>query len=209
MTKKQNCCGGISSKDLEKFTKASYKKKKDAQHVSGYTLDKDLSTKRSKVYVDPLTSKVVVAHAGTDSLSDWGHNFSIINPFQNYANQDRYKRAEKVQIAANKKYGIDNVTTTSHSQSGAIAKELARKGLTKSSVSLNPAVIGKHKGVQVVRSAHDPVSLLTHMGKHDVTIDGKTMNLLIEHKPSTLSRIDREFGGYLKPRGNGMVFVMD
>ena len=176
--------------------------------MNGYALDKELSTKRSKVYVDP-SGKVVVAHAGTDSMSDWSHNLAILNPFQNYANQDRYKRAEKVQVAANKKYGVENITTTSHSQSGAIANELARKGLTKRSVSLNPAVIGKHKGVQVVRSAHDPVSLLTHMGKHDVTLDAKTINPLIEHRPSTLSRTEQEFNGgqFLEHRPRGMRWI--
>ena len=206
MSKKESC-GGLSSKELEKFTKASYLKKKDAQHVSGYTLDKELSTKRSKVYVDPLTSKVVVAHAGTDSTKDWLSNIAI--PFGLHHKTERYKRAEKVQKQTNKKYGIDAITTTSHSQSGAIANELARKGLTNNSVSLNPAIIGSHKGVQEKRSAHDPVSLLTHIGKNDVTIDGKTMNPIIEHRPSALSRIDQEFGGYLKPRDRGMMFVME
>ncbi len=206
---KKDKVGGLSSKELEKFTKASYKKKKDSQTVNGYTLDPSISTKRSKVFVDK-NGKVVVAHAGTDSASDWLHNVAILNPFQSYANQDRYKRAEKVQIAANKKYGVENVTTTSHSQSGAIAAELARKGLSKNSISLNPAIIGTHKGVKVVRSKHDPVSMLTHIGKDDITIEGKTINPLIEHRPSTLSRIDQDFGGkYLQHRPRGMVFVME
>lgn len=203
---KKPLCGGISSKELEKFTKASYKKKSEAQHVNGYTLDPTISTKRSKVFVDP-NGKVIVAHSGTDSAKDWLSNIAI--PFGLHKHTVRYKRAERVQKKANAKFGQENITTTSHSQSGAIANELARKGLTSKSVSLNPAIIGKHHGVQVVRSAHDPVSLLTHMDKHDVTIEGKTINPLIEHRPSTLSRVDQEFGGYLKPRSRGMVFVMD
>lgn len=199
-------CGGLSSKELNKFVKASYKKKRDAKNVSGYTLDPSISTKRSKVYVDQ-SGKVVVAHAGTDSASDWAHNIAILNPFQDYTKQDRYKRAEAVQRAANEKYGQQNITTTSHSQSGAIAAELARKGLTSKSVSLNPAIIGKHSGVQVVRSAHDPVSMLTSMGERDFQIEGKTINPLIEHRSSTLSRIEQEFGGYMLTRPRGMMFV--
>ena len=200
--------GGLSSKEFNKFVKASYKKKSDAQHVNGYTLDKELSTKRSKVYVSP-EGKVVHAMSGTDSASDWLHNPSIL--FGMHHKTDRYKRAEKVQKAANLKYGQDNVTTTSHSQSGAIAKEFARKGLTSHSVSLNPAIIGHHKGVEVVRSAHDPVSALTHIGKRDTTIEGKTLNPLIEHNARVLSRTEGDFGGceYMPQNKRHMCFCMD
>lgn len=180
--------GGLSNKELEKFTKVSYKKKKDAQYVDGYTLDKELSTKRSKVY--SKDGKVVVAHSGTDSASDWIHNIAVPIPSL-YKKQDRYKKAEAVQKQANKKYGKENITTTSHSQSGQIANIMADKGLTNESVSLNPAIIGKHKGVKVIRSSADVVSAFTDIGKKDKTIKNKTYNPLIEHSPSILSR-----GGY-------------
>jgi hypothetical protein len=198
-------CGGISSKELEKFTKASYKKKKDAQNVNGYALDKELSTKRSKVYVDK-NGKAVVTHAGTHSISDWKNNFFI--PFGKYESTDRYKKQEKVTKAANAKYGMNNITTTTHSQSGETARILAKKGLTSKSVSLNPAIMGKsHTGVQVVRSKTDLVSALTPMGKNDVTIKAKTYSPLAEHSPSVLSRVEQEFGGRMKTRPRGMCWV--
>ena len=181
--------------------------------MDGYKLDKDLSTKRSKVFVNP-EGKTVVAHAGTDSASDWGHNILVpISPL--YAKQDRYKRAEKVQKQANKKYGQENITTVSHSQSGAIAKELARKGLTDASVSLNPAIIGQHSGVQIVRSKGDVVSALTSIGEKDVELGNKTYNPLVEHGTSVLSRDPREYVGgcycnaIMKTRPRGMMFVED
>ena len=37
-------------KSLKNFVDASYKKKSEAQNVDGYQLDKELSTKRNKVY---------------------------------------------------------------------------------------------------------------------------------------------------------------
>ena len=205
--------GGLSSKELSKFVKASYKKKSDAQSVDGYTLDKELSSKRSKVFVDP-SGKVVVAHAGTDQASDWVHNLAVPIPSL-YKKQDRYKKAETVQKQANKKYGKDNITTISHSQSGAIANELAKKGLTEKSISLNPAILGSHKGLQVVRSKGDVVSALTSIGDKDVEIKNKTFNPLVEHSTSVLSRQPQEYVGgcccneIMRTRPRGMQFVMD
>ncbi len=67
----------------------------------------------------------------------------------------------------------------------------------------------KHTGVQVVRSSGDLVSALTPMSKNDKSIKSKTYSPLAEHSPSVLSRVDQDFGGYMKPRSRGMVFVME
>ena len=205
---KKPLCGGISSKDLNRLVKNSYRKKKDIKAVDGYTLDRSLSTKRSKVYKD-AEGHAIVTHAGTDSPLDWISNLSI--PFGRYKHTERYKRQEKVQRAANAKFGMDNVLTTSHSQSGETARILAKKGLTSKSVSLNPAILNKsHPGVQVVRSKTDLVSALTPMGENDVTLDANTYSPLTEHSASVLSRTDQDFGGmYMKARSRGMMFIED
>jgi hypothetical protein len=196
----------ISSKELEAFTKASYKKKSDAKNVKGYVLDEDLSTKRSKVYTKD--GKAVIAHAGTDTLSDWKNNAFI--PIGQYKTTNRYKQQEKIQRAANAKYGQENTTSTFHSQSGETARILAKKGLTNEAIALNPAIIGKKsKGVRVVRSSGDLVSALTPMKKKDITIQSKTFNPLSEHSPAVLSRIDQNLGGqrYITPHTCGCHFV--
>jgi hypothetical protein len=192
--------GGVNSKELSKFVKNSYAKRKDAKPVGNYVLDKELSTGKSKVYYDPTTKKSVVAHSGTHgTFQDWKQNINILTG--NMKNTKRYKDAEKIQRKANAKYGKDSVETISHSKSGEIARILAKKGLTSKSVSLNPAILGKkHKGVQVVRSKADIVSALTPMGENDVTISNKTYNPLIEHGTSVLSREPQNFGGkYITP----------
>jgi len=182
--------GGLSSKDLSKFVKASYKKKKDAT-VDGAVLDRSLSTKRSKVYVKD--GKAIVAHSGTDSASDWVHNLLVPIPAL-YRKTDRYRRAEAVQRSANKKYGRDNVETVGHSQSGQIVNELAKKGIVKKATVLNPAIIGRHSGkVKVVRSSADIVSVLTKKQDGDETIKAKSYNPLTEHSPDILG------SGYLIP----------
>jgi len=178
--------GIVSHGELKNFVKASYKKKKDAD-VEGYKLDRELSTKRSKVYTKD--GKTVVTHAGTDSLTDWANNLLI--PIGLHTKSSRYKEAKKVQEKANKKYGKENIETVSHSQSGHIANNLAKEGLTKKgqSTTLNPAILNpfdKHKGVHVIKSSGDIVSALT---KADEVIKAKTFNPLKEHSPDIL-------GGY-------------
>jgi hypothetical protein len=196
--------GYLKPSELNKFIKASYEKKKDVQKIDDYTLDKTISSKRSKVYVNP-EGKAVVTHAGTDSASDWLNNLLIPIPSL-YRRTDRYKRAEDVQRKALAKY--DNVETTGHSQSGNIVNELTKKGLTKKGKTtvLNPALLNPfdtHKGVQVIRSSGDVVSALTRKGKDDITIPAKSFNPLKEHSPDILG----ELGG-MRYRKNKPIMMM-
>lgn len=199
---------GLSSKELSKFVKGSYAKKKDVKPVGNYQVDKELSTGKNKVYFDPDTNKAVVALSGTHgNTTDWMNNAHILSG--DFKKTKRYKDAEKVQRKANAKY--DNVTTVSHSKSGETARILAKKGLTDTSISLNPAILRQHEGVQVVKSGLDVVSALTPKQKGDVTIKAKTINPLIEHGTSILSRNPQEYGGneIMRVRPRGMAFVMD
>jgi hypothetical protein len=193
--------GALTAKETEKFIKAGYKKKKDAK-VDGYVLDKSLSSKKNKVYVDPKTKEVVIANAGTSSMSDWKNNPSIA--MGSYKNTHRYKQAEKTQKKAIAKYGVENITNVAHSQSGETARIFAKKGLTQNAIAVNPAIIGKKAGknVDVVRSSGDVVSAFTQ-GKRK-TINAKTFNPLAEHSAPILSRNSAEmygkgFGSYIIP----------
>ena len=177
--------GALTSRETEKFVKASYKKKSDAHDVDGYHLDTSLSSKKNKVYVNP-EGKVVVANAGTSSMSDWKNNPSIA--FGSYKKTKRYKQGEKIQKKAIEKYGLDNITNVSHSQSGEMNRIFAKKGLTKNAIAVNPALIGKKggKNVHVVRSSTDVVSAFAKGPK--TTIKAKTYNPLAEHGAEVLSR---------------------
>lgn len=188
--------GGMK-KDLGKFVKASYAKKKDVNEVNGAILDKSLSTKRSKVYVKD--GKATVVHSGTDKSSDWANNLLVPIPAL-YRKTDRFKKAEKVQKATNKKFGRDNVDVIGHSQSGFIVDQLAKKGVVKKATVLNPAIIGRHSGkVKVVRSSGDVVSALTSKQEGDKTIKSKTFNPIAEHSADILG------GKYIQPHSNNQV----
>lgn len=179
--------GAISTDELEKFVESSYKKKGEVPVIDGYKLDKELSTRRDKIYVDDK-GKVIHTIAGTDNLKDWSNNLLI--PFGLHSKTNRYKNSEKIQEEANKKYKT-KANVISHSQSGNIANNLQKKGLVgEDNVTLNPAIIGKHEGVKVVRSSGDVVSALTKKEKGDTTIKSKSWNPLKEHSTSILKRLN-------------------
>jgi len=180
--------GNIDNHELAKFVDAGYKTKSEAENVDGYVLDKELSTKRDKVYYDPNTGKAVHTIAGTDKAKDWSNNLLIPLGLHQYSN--RYKNAEKIQKEANKKYGKDNLSLVSHSQSGNIAQNLAKKKLVgDENITLNPAIIGSHNPkLKVVKSSGDVVSALTFTNKKDKVIKSKTWNPLTEHSTKILTR---------------------
>ena len=64
--------GKLKISTLKDLLNASYEPK---DNIGDFKLDKDLSSKTSKVYYNPETKKTVVAHMGTSGLSDWFNNF--------------------------------------------------------------------------------------------------------------------------------------
>ena len=184
--------GSLGKRATKLFVDQSYKK--NPKPVGKFQVDKELSSSRSKVYVNP-SGKVVVAHQGSKTLDDWTkYNPAIL--LGQYKNTKRYKDIEKVQKAVNAKYGQSNVETVSHSQTGEASRLLAKKGLTESgqSTTLNPAVIGrKPKGVKVYRSSADVVSAFTKLDPGDETLQAKTYNPINEHGTSILGAGEFDF----------------
>ena len=176
----------IDKKTLKKFVDASYLNKREGSNVDGYVLDPELSTKRNKVYVNPETKKVKHVIAGTDSLKDWSNNLLIPLGLHKYTN--RYKNSESTQKKANEKYGKENVDLITHSQSGNIAENLAKRGLVGGeNTTLNPAIMGSHnKDLKVVKSKFDPVSLFTKTNKNDTILGPSSINPLTEHSTAIL-----------------------
>jgi hypothetical protein len=184
--------GSLGRKATKLFIDESYKKRPEP--VGKFQIDKELSTNRSKVYVNP-SGKVVVSHQGSKGVKDWVYNNPALLLGQ-YKKTDRYKDIKAVQKAVNKKYGIDNVETVSHSQTGQASRQLSKEGLTKSgqSQTLNPAIIGrKPKGLKVYKSSGDIVSALTKTGKRDEVIPATSLNPIIQHGTSILGAGEFDF----------------
>ena len=186
--------GRLEYGDLAGLLEASYDNK--TENVNDFTKDKDLSTKTSKVFINPETGQTVVAHRGTKEASDWLNNvvYALGNK-RAYKMTPRYKEARKVQKRAYRKYGRDNITTIGHSQGGLQAEMLGKRG--NETITLNKATrpFGNKsaKNQYDISSSMDVVSSLNpfqsigNKGKSKV-IQAKTYNPLTEHGIDILRR---------------------
>lgn len=192
--------GKLSVNHLKSLLKSSY----SGNQVDGYTLDPSLSTKTSKVYLNPNTGQTVVAHRGTSGLSDWFNNaVYAVGGERAYKLTPRYQEAKRVQEAAEKKYGSNKVTTIGHSQGGLQAELLGKN--SHEIITLNKATrpFSNHvsNNQYDIRAEKDIVSGLNpfhHKSSNqtEVIIPSKTSNPLTEHEIAVLERLegDRDIG---------------
>jgi len=165
---------------LKDLLEASYDK--GITDVDGYKKDEDLSTGKTKVFVNE-EGKTVVAHKGTDSMQDWKNNLAYaVGGNALYKTTDRYKQAKKVQREAEKKYGRENVSTIGHSQGGLLTELLGKKGTE--SITYNkasrPFTNVPSKNQTDIRTSNDLISSL-NTNKKGITIKSKSFNPLKEH----------------------------
>jgi hypothetical protein len=185
--------GKLSVSTFKNLLKSSYKPQDE---VDGFIQDKNLSSKTSKVYVNPLTNQTVVAHQGTSGFSDWLNNAVYAVGGQTlYKMTPRYKEAEKVQKEAEKKYGSKNITTIGHSQAGLQAELLG--GNTNEILTLNKATRPfsntKKENQYDIQSGGDYVSALNPFqpkNYNEIIIPSQTSNPLTEHDITILERLE-------------------
>ena len=182
---------GLEIGEIKQFVEASYEPKKgETEQIGNYVLDKELSTRKAKVYHDPINDKTIVANRGTiGTLSDWTNNAQYL--MGNYNKTDRMKQAERVQKEAIQKYGkVD--TNVGHSQGGIITRRLNEKGLTNEVINLNPASKGEkvRKNEFIIKSMTDPVSILQKQPKKRTTKTKGTLDFLKEHSTDILDRLN-------------------
>jgi hypothetical protein len=186
--------GGYGGKELkELIKKGSYQGEKS---VGDYDLDESISSKRAKVYVNKKTGRTVVAHQGTQGLTDWGNNLVFaLGGSKLYKKTDRFKEAEKVQKAAEKKYG--NVDTIGHSQGGLLAELVgSKKGeiITVNKAS-HPFEMRKRGNQTDIRSSADLVSIFSGpLGKYDVVEKSNNWNPLTAHLSSNTIKANKYYG---------------
>ena len=196
MVKKHIKGGALSVEDIQQFVDASYEKRGSApDKIGDYILDKELSTRKAKVYHDPNTGKTVVANRGTTgTVSDWSNNLKYGadkltgNMFNFYGNSDRMRNATDTQNKAISKYGkVD--TNVGHSQSGIITRKLNDEGKTGEVINVNPASFFEDKkdNEYTIRSSFDPVSMFS---KGATTVKDNTWNPLKAHSSKFLSNLD-------------------
>lgn len=155
---------------------------------SGYTLDKELSGQRAKVYVDK-NGKPTIAYRGTHNLKDLWTDLAIPLGFAHKTN--RVKHAKMVAKQVEEKYG-QKANAVGHSLGGYLAEVSGAGGDV---VTFNKASVGapKRNAHQIdIRTKKDIVSLMTPKDESNVTIRSAAKSLLTEHKLDTLDREDAD-----------------
>lgn len=203
--------GKLSVSHLKNLLNASYNKSID--NLDGFNQDKQLSTKTTKVYHNPTTGQVVVAHKGTQGLTDWLNNgVYAYGGEKAYKLTPRYREAKKVQEEAEKKYGANNISTIGHSQGGLQAELLG--GKSKEIITLNKATrpLSNHKNDNQydIRTTGDLVSMNNPFQKKnnkEVVIKSQTSNPLKEHSIDVLDQLDenKEIGEGLNFKGKNNI----
>ena len=189
----------LSSFHLQGLLNASYDKKK--RNVDGFQQDRELSTKTSKVYVNPETGQTVVAHKGTAGILDWGNNaIYALGGAKAYKHTSRFKEAQQVQKQAHEKYG-NELTTIGHSQGGLQAELLGKKGLE--TITLNKATrpfANRPSSNQYdIHTQGDIVSSLNPFQQYnEQNIIESNLNPLSAHSIDTLQGINTIYGKGVK-----------
>lgn len=208
---------GVSISDLKEFIDNSYSKK--PKDFKDFKLDKELSSQRVKVYINPTTREAFVVHRGTASIQDVGNDLKMALGFD-ISGSKRVKHAKDVQKKAEKKYGADNVTTIGHSLGSKISSDVGQD--SKAIINLNKAVIPSDLNKELssketnIRSKSDLISILQPFQKKgkSVTIEIPALDLptpsviglvktgLKEHKSDILDRLPQDM-----KVGKGMCMV--
>ena len=187
---------GLSARALRGFLANSYAGKKQQKSLNGYQRDSSLSGKRSSVYFHPESNHAIVVHKGTQSIQDWGTN--AMSAIGQVHRTTRGKHAQKIQNAAEAKYGRDNVLTTGHSLGAKLAETVGQnskevitynKPTTLENVRPWKRISSKQTDV---RTSNDPVSLLAgwQRGQNKIkTIRSDTWNPLTAHNTDQLAKM--------------------
>jgi len=192
---------GLKPPEIKSLLDASYQERPPSR-IGDWELDDKLSTTTAVVYYNPITNDAVVAHRGTQGVTDWGNN--IAYALGAYELTPRYREGKKVQDEAERKYGKKNISTLGHSQGAVLARKLGSD--TKEVINVNPAYMGEkpakneyniRSNTDVVSSVYKPVSKVREVlfpkysKKHDITIPSQSINPLTEHSYDILDRIDQ------------------
>jgi len=173
---------------------ASYREKAP-KRINGWQLDTTMGNRGTKVYYNPSKQEAAVVHRGTQGLADWRNNLAyLVTGKEGYQRTNRFERAEKVQNAAEAKYGKENITTLGHSQGAILARELGKD--TKRIINVNPASLREtpYNNEYVVRSDADIVSSLHKIRPNqDVVVPAKSrFDVLGEHSYNILERLGNQ-----------------
>jgi hypothetical protein len=202
--------GALQADQIQEVLENSYRDTEDAP--TGYTLDKDLSDDRIKVYKDMNSDQVIASYRGSKGWRDW-----IDNARYAYSGDIKtsgtYQEAKKRQQKVIDKYGAKNIIAVGHSRAGKYVEELNKEQPVKEVITYNKAVAPQNafqsnpENQTDIRTSTDIVSALSpfQFSKNKIITIPGSWNPLQAHKPSALSY----FGNKLLGKGFRQMRVND
>lgn len=193
--------GKVEVKYLNKLLNESYKSKdKTAANIDDkYILDNELSTDKTKVYIDKNTGEAVIANRGTNDFKDVMTDAKLL---MGYKDKSRFGEARDVLNKVKSKYPNASIDSIGHSLGSAVAEDIGKDERVKNVITLNKPttpkdLISKSKldSKQVdIRTTGDLVSMLNPLqrGEKDIIIQSSTSNPYTEHKIDVLDRLDQD-----------------
>jgi len=192
--------GKVEVKYLNKLLNESYKgKNKTNTNIDDrYILDNELSTDKTKVYVDKNTNDIAMVNRGTSDFKDVMTDARLLFGY----NDKRFKEPKEILNKVKQKYTDRNIDLIGHSLAGAIAETLGDDPQVKNVITLNKAITPTHlinktknTGKQYdIRSSKDVVSMLQPFQKteNDIVIPSLSNNPYTEHKIDILDRLPQD-----------------
>lgn len=191
--------GKVEVKYLNKLLNESYKSKdKTAANIDDrYYLDPELSTDKTKVYVDKNTNDITMVNRGTSDFKDVMTDAKMLFGY----NDKRFNEPKEILGKVKQKYTDKNIDLLGHSLGAKIAETLGDDPRVKNVITLNKPTTPKdliqkskiNSKQYDIRTTGDLVSVLQpfQTGQNDIVISSETKNPYTEHKIDTLDRLDQ------------------
>lgn len=184
--------GSLPVKTIYKSIKNGYLFPK-IEDLDDFVFSKNGSDKEIQLYVNEKEKRIIINFIGTYTLFDWSNNYSYV--IGKYKETKRFKRARDAFIKITDDYQNYKVILVGHSQSAVITNLLNQEFPNRiyEVLLVNPASVGENQrdNVFIIRSKMDLVSLLHKPSKRDTIINNETNNIITEHSPDILKRLDQ------------------
>ena len=192
--------GKVEVKYLNKLLNESYKgKNKTAANIDDrYILDNDLSTDKTKVYIDKNTNDIAMVNRGTSDFKDVMTDAKLLFGY----NDKRFNEPKEILGKIKQKYKDKNIDLIGHSLGAKVAETLGDDPQVKNIITLNKPTTPKdliqktkiNNKQYDIRTTGDLVSALQPLqtGQNDIVISSETKNPYTEHKIDVLDRLDQD-----------------
>ena len=192
--------GKIAVSSLGKLLNESYKSKdKTMSNIDDrYYLDPELSTNKTKVYIDKNTNDIAMVNRGTSDFKDVLSDAKLLFGYKDA----RFNEPKEILNKVKQKYTDKNIDMIGHSLGATVAETLGDDERVKNVITLNKPttpkdLIIKRKNVGKqydIRTKGDLVSVLQpfQTGQNDIVIDSQTKNPYTEHKIDVLDRLPQD-----------------